>query len=471
MSTLDSLPPEILKTLFELVDENVYTTQRSLAAMRLSHVSRSFRTVALDCPQLWTCLSRKPPGHRRPGLSLLAASIERSGKLPLEVEVWIYEVVGGDMGSEESVVLDPSFSLVLSHTARWRTFSINIAHYIHQVKEFVHIKELSALRNTPLPILEGFAICSMFCLNHQYLQWEILSAAGAPLYLSWDMPALRTFTIESEQSKMLPSAASRYMAHVRTLTFKSIGDEYLLQTAPTIASMESLTSLHLSFEGPYFGGPLPLDKKWELTQVTTLHVEILECNANEIYAENAPNSLFVIVSFPNLTTLDISLRPRYTPIALPLHGFLVRQNHYSVLETLNIFIRADLDNENNPILLVLPDCYIPSLRHIHIRSHPAGLVIVSKAIEPHSGLEYPGGYGIPSLQKITLDLPSPRSVTSWVNELASKMQDRGCWDEFLELVVKSGGETRHIPRDEVQRWCDDNGLTRSWDAKEFNWGF
>jgi len=238
-----------------------------------------------------------------------------------------------------------------------------------------------------------------------------------------------------------PTTTPRYMEHIRTLAFKSLSARYLWKNAPTIANISSLTSLLLSFYGSWLEGPLPLDRKWELSQVTTLHIQ---CQANKMYAENPSDSLFAVISFPNLSTLSIPLLTCYTPIALPLHGFLVGQNHYLVLETLNIFVAADLGDDGNPILLVLPNCYIPSLRHLRIRSPLEGLILANKAINPYSGLELSGGDGISvALRRITLDLPSPRSATSWVSELASKMQDHNCWDGFSEVVVKSGA-AKHV---------------------------
>ncbi len=117
-----SLPAEILEVILSDVVESAIPDERSWTALTLTHVCGLFRRVALDCPKLWTCLSRK---LGRPGLALIEACIERSKDKPLDVVIHLYaykKPIGKSKGVD-MIAVDRIARIVIPVCARWRRCS------------------------------------------------------------------------------------------------------------------------------------------------------------------------------------------------------------------------------------------------------------------------------------------------------------------------------------------------------------
>lgn len=75
------LPPEVLSTVFEIYNTDVWTAYylESSSWIRILHVCRMWREVAFSTPQLWTRIESA-------SLDLVECSITHSGSLPLDVK-------------------------------------------------------------------------------------------------------------------------------------------------------------------------------------------------------------------------------------------------------------------------------------------------------------------------------------------------------------------------------------------------
>ncbi|KLO18131.1 hypothetical protein SCHPADRAFT_886405 [Schizopora paradoxa] len=474
--SLLSFPPEILEYAFETLVYGVDANERTLTAMFLSHVCRSFRILALDSPQLWTCISRN---SRRPGLQMLATSIERSGNLPLDIGIDA-GLLDARTGSERNLFIDPLIRIVLQHLTRWRSFCFRSAWFTRE-NMTMHLMSSVSLQNLVLPALEDLTICTEpNPMDDQSRGQGILSHLGTPFFSLWHMPVLKSFTLKGEHDRMLPPTAAQYTSQIRELTVRPIWSEWLMGAAPWyITNMTSLSTLHLAFDGRFFQRNLETSYKCELTQDTTLDVEVPACYSSNLYVMSGlAASPFTRVTFPNIVSLTLTLHIRSTRGIYPLHGILVNQSSYRLLETLTIIIDSEAElsfseryTEAGSPLILLPHCIAPSLKHLNIRSALA-LYFASKKGDPQLDSRFLEESLVPiSLQTITLELPCVRGVVAWVTELVRVMRDQDCWHTFSEVVVMSGSDEQSgtcvVPRDGVQRWCDENELV--WDTSQFDY--
>ena len=103
--TIDSLPPEILSAIMTFVPAVPRNERHTPAEVRLSHVSRHWRNVALATPQLWTCISI----YSERSLAAAPVYIARSGTvllLNIRVDIYTLDKAGGpENGATTSEVI------------------------------------------------------------------------------------------------------------------------------------------------------------------------------------------------------------------------------------------------------------------------------------------------------------------------------------------------------------------------------
>lgn len=125
---ITSLPDEILL----IIIEHILSTSRSkfedgttprlppaLSIVKVSHINRKFRRVALSNPQLWTHISGC---ERRPKMGLVKACLKRSRNLPLTVHLYVY--IDPLFGRSCDKVLKAA----KPHSPRWRSVIFRFAH-------------------------------------------------------------------------------------------------------------------------------------------------------------------------------------------------------------------------------------------------------------------------------------------------------------------------------------------------------
>ncbi len=143
--------------------------------MALTHVSRSFRRVVLDCPQLWMCLCRR---LGRPGLEFIEACIKISGNQPLDVVLLFYRLCYGG----QIMVVDAVLRTVLPHCARWRSCSFQRITNLAPCKEFIWLDMWP--HNVTFPILAEFSILA----DHE--SFRTMNVVDFSRNSTWDVPGL-----------------------------------------------------------------------------------------------------------------------------------------------------------------------------------------------------------------------------------------------------------------------------------------
>jgi len=233
-----------------------------------------------------------------------------------------------------------------------------------------------------------------------------------------------------------------------------------------------LTSLRLSFDNCHFGKDYINDQHAGLRHVKSLHIDFLGCTQSARNNEHLWKPLLPI-PFPSVVDLTVLLDIGGPTFVLRNGGqsydvtlynlLLTRSNlpyHFPCLERLDVEARPRRGGADPAIMLLLPYCCFPSLKHLRIRAS-YNLTIWNEVRESawlpsHFAI---GNEAVPTaLETISLDLPGVGGVVQWVRKLVLKMKDRLCWDGFTGLTVKDGGNIfQFIPRDGVERWCEENG--------------
>jgi len=471
---VQSLPPEILTVVFIDVVESAIPNERSWTALKLTHVCEPFRRVALDCPRLWTCLSRK---LGRPGLALIEACIERSKDQPLDVVLYRYAFQRG-FAAEETLAVDSIAPIILPVCGRWRRYStvLVMAPYSDSEKLVISPIKFDAMSsNLNAPLVAEYSIEAQPELLDVFRHTSVtLFHMTLPPASSWSLPGLHSLIAQNpHMSAVLSLIRPRHCAQLRSATVGYAGQRLVsqLNSLRVFTDTTSLTKLRLSFNNCRFSKKSMKGAPHELQHVKSLHIDLLDCSQSA-WSEHGLWKSFRKFKFPGVVDLTVlldignptfKLRIGHRSFDSSLHSLIVTDAEprylFSSLETLNVEVRQ-VHGDEAPELL-LPHCCTPSLKHLRIRG--ASDLTLSDNIGEFDEALLPrhfllGDEVVPlALQTITLDLPGVGGVVQWVKELVLKMKEQLCWDDFGELTVKNGGNRpRVIPRDEVDSWCDEN---------------
>ena len=140
-SPVYTLPLELLLMIFKFAcfTNNVSDTRTTI---RLSHVSRSWRSICLASPVLWSRIAHHSPfGYRHSYIALqkVMTYIVRSGKSPLVLVLELY--------SKE----DEGFQIICEHSPRWKSLFLRCA---QPLMPFIS----SRLRKAHVPLLEFLCV-------------------------------------------------------------------------------------------------------------------------------------------------------------------------------------------------------------------------------------------------------------------------------------------------------------------------
>ncbi|EDR14558.1 uncharacterized protein LACBIDRAFT_305268 [Laccaria bicolor S238N-H82] len=109
LAAISRLPPEILSKIFLYCAATYRRPQLNMDWVRVTHVSRHWRTVAIGCPQFWTTLVFARPRW-------VEEMLKRSKMVPLVIDVW-----SAYMGAPKSI---EGVQLAMNHTSRVRVLNI-----------------------------------------------------------------------------------------------------------------------------------------------------------------------------------------------------------------------------------------------------------------------------------------------------------------------------------------------------------
>ncbi len=433
----------------------------------------------------------------RPGLE---ACIERSKDKPLDVVIHLYaykKPIGKSKGVD-MIAVDRIARIVIPVCARWRRCSALLIakHYSEQhvisPSEFLarcsalliakHYSEqhvispsefLSISRYLTAPVLEEFAIREETEGSYVFPGTSMTQFhSKLPPPSSWKLPGMHSLVIQNlYPSTLLP----KYRAQLRSLAVSYVKRNVTRQLDEgmrAFADATFLTSLRLSFDNCHFCKDYINDQHVGLRHVKSLHIDFLGCSQSARNNENLWKS-FLPIQFPGVVDLTVLLDIGDSTFVLQngsqlydvtLHSLLLTKTslpcHFPCLETLDVEARPRRGDTDPALILLLPYCCLPSLKHLRIRSSSS--LTISDEVRETAWLpsQFPIGSEVfpIALETITLDLPGVGEVVHWVQKLVSKMKDRFRWDGFTGLTVKKGRDTfQFIPRDEVERWCEENG--------------
>ncbi|KAF5341933.1 hypothetical protein D9611_001278 [Ephemerocybe angulata] len=203
LSTTNSLPPEILSTIFRLVQISAQRQGESLSWIRLTHVCRHWRAVSLSCASLWSQIAFENP-------FFTDVMLARSSNAPLDVH---FDVPSP---SKKPLAYHALRDVLQSQVHRLRSVTIQSSGSAHRL----HFPKLLS-KWTAAPILE---------------ELRLHATEGDPLRL----PFLR---------KGAPS-----LKHLELSGFR-IPDWMVLPLGPTLETLEIAFSSEVLAGAPLFQRP------------------------------------------------------------------------------------------------------------------------------------------------------------------------------------------------------------------------
>ena len=210
-SPIFCLPTEILATIFILCARDCYLVISLHNWWNVSHVCHHWREVALNCPTLWTHISKLP--HR-----WTEEFLDRSKTAPLKIRITVPYT---------------------TQVSRWVTTVEKVMQHAERIQELsldlpgIHGEEILSKLSSPAPRLRTLRIALGSSLSEQ------------PLVLfDGDTPALRT--LEFSDCPVLPSSLKlNGLTTLKLFYFHLRPQQNVQELLATLSCMQDLAQLHL----------------------------------------------------------------------------------------------------------------------------------------------------------------------------------------------------------------------------------
>ncbi|KLO15477.1 hypothetical protein SCHPADRAFT_263183 [Schizopora paradoxa] len=484
-----SLPSETLHSIFENLIKSVVPEEYLSTAIALSHVCRSFRQVAVHCPELWTCLKRKSSCIE---LDAVETCIERSRDRPLDVAFSLHphSTLGQDY-LPSTMAGDTVVQALLSTNKRWRRCTIYLCGEEPSSCDATddklvpfHFQTTSS--GVDAPILEHLSFLAHPSLTRLIANGPRKLDEFSPIS-NWVIPNLRSVTIQNALSSSIPS---KFRAQLTDLEVRVVGPDVnvhsrICDILEFGIGTTSVSTLRLSFNGCRFNpAAYPRPKAGMFSSVRSLYIEILNCiqpgpydNLSTLRRSFSGFGLRMKGVVELRITFDVGNSGeennliRWRGLISTLHS-LLHAGRYTVLEILDVTIlgrnqqenaNSSHDEQENIPVVLLPHCCIPSIKNLRIET-ALDLSIVGDvgdtSISDSEDLELlfikrEEVLRPISLETVTLTVSKVKGFVPWVRQLVSKMRETSCWNRFSKLTMVRNGEQEVIPRDDVELWCDD----------------
>ena len=227
---MDQLPVELCQTIFSLA-ANYPTTLRSTDRIseqnqklaspvyRLAAVSRHWRDITLQTPELWAHIVACYPQEKDdPTLERVQVHLRRSGSVPLFIDLFFRDDIEAD-------VIDELFDLVSKHASRWRQCRI-------EVQDSIAREKLLDIFRRPLPFLEELVLVPQSGRAANIIEpWD-----SKDLFFS-DAPHLTR--LESHALCMVPAQRLSALQTLK-MSLRNIVDDPLWLTLAVTPSLEEL---------------------------------------------------------------------------------------------------------------------------------------------------------------------------------------------------------------------------------------
>lgn len=436
---LDSLPYEVLAIILEQAAD--LKSEDPKSPLRLSHVSRRFRSVILSLPNAWSAIS----SDMHP--EWVDMVIERSRKSDLHVKFQ------GVNDFSESL---HSLTHALPHAKRWRTFTLNAAFRpdLDVVSRFAEFR--TRCLNLELPHL----VHAEFHFDDNHPVPIEARTPAAHFFTTWNAPNLRSLTMTNSIPVIFESNLTKFTMRFECLT--TFAQRSMRPFFEFLASNPSLKELGLSFSC-YF--PMLLQTPQLLhNSIETLSLEVEYAEFEWVPQRAAILAMFASISLPNLTTLNVDAT---------FEGGKTTSDYWD--EDDDISVEDDGIEVGDMLVDMLPlPVLCPQIKHcsLHIvgyeLTHPSlSLHKVMHAmpqlqhlrIDTNLDLEpahcaYPG-----TLKLLTLELNNCEIVlVEWLEDFVCWLQrtDDGAWERFRMITVRACSE---LPKAELLKFIPKDKLT------------
>ncbi len=243
-----SIPNEILAQIFKDAVDSTVKDERALISLYITHSCHAFREIALDSPELWTCISRR---NGRPGIALIDACLDRSKNLPLDVVVHCY--VPRDTKSWSSwTAIDDLYLRSFPHRDRWRKLTMCVEWDKEGVSHpsQTNVTTQDATTNLLAKIPTGAQILEEFCFVDECRDDERKAeqkserfCLGDPTFpLKWDTPQpsfLRVENFTSNSGATLKLLDKKRIIHRQKTLTAAWFQETTMNIAPLIYDLRS----------------------------------------------------------------------------------------------------------------------------------------------------------------------------------------------------------------------------------------
>ncbi|KAF6756817.1 hypothetical protein DFP72DRAFT_892402 [Ephemerocybe angulata] len=497
LSTTNSLPPEILSTIFRLVQISVRRQGESLSWIRLTHVCRHWRAVSLGCASLWSQIAFENP-------FFTDVMLVRSSNAPLNVH---FDVPSP---SKKPLAYHALRDVLQSQVHRLRSVTIQssgAAHRLHFPKllskwtkaPILEELRLHATERDPLRLpflrkgapslkhleLSGFRIPDWMVLplgpNLETLEITFSSEvlAGEPLFQRptaqslfstlQRAPSLRKLRLFSTLPR-IPTAGD---SHTTPIVFKNLRELHLGDTPIKILNFfqavhaPQLRNLHITFDDQV-RDTVPLLPEFLDTLASTRNFPVNR-RIIELKIEHAGE-----VNVHNFTFEFAGASPYDADDAFMLQLSHIRNRHEAVEELIPIFTRrwdiSDLHrlvvDTDNQISLSRWDAHfrdLQKLQHIEI----VGDSMWGFAFSLGDGMEHHeaaagGGLLVPFPALLTLVVEEAEISEDILYELIYGLQ---IWTELDTPLLKiSFGQCESITKETYRTMVDSlPGIEFTWD--------
>ncbi|TDL24461.1 hypothetical protein BD410DRAFT_89961 [Rickenella mellea] len=344
-----TLPDKIIERILELACEggNPQTPgPHHKFPILLSHISRRFRSLALQAPHIWANLSSQ---LSREGLKKFLAR-SRS----VDLGVYIYDA-SDDYDQDARLLLKDFLKIVIQHKDRWselqyHRFGINSVHgYSHPA--------FAAHRNLKLPRLqsltyEKYEFCSMWEGRHRDLP---------NFFASWSMPKLCRFDGRNSSVQYRGISKSLTSCTLHFATDDEDDERNLHGSLEALSSISQLKHLVLKLSDHYKCNDAPLVGTILLQQLVSFKIDL-----KEDVESNSLTSLLSVLKMPRLIDMSAIIDIRSS------NGDLI---HYAITDaatrcsTLQKFTLEATNMVFRESVLWMLALQLPSLHEVILRGH------------------------------------------------------------------------------------------------------
>ncbi|KLO08065.1 hypothetical protein SCHPADRAFT_932008 [Schizopora paradoxa] len=450
------LPDEVLATIFDFAVEH---WKKWKMAVKLSHVDRQFRSVALESPRLWTQMSSRG--------EMVKTCFSRTKGLPLEVDLHVH-----CYHSPVECRFDPVLLELLPLAKNWGTLSIFFG-FLHSRDEESRGQNLSGrtMRHASVdaPLLRKLTFYGeqYEVAPHDVFDWSL-----------WNCPQLRYLDADKYFPLHLPGLSNVSTLYITLHT----NDENMSEILSEITGMKNMDFLSLEFVHTHENWDIEVLERFEFPQVRRLKITTTLSYLKEDINTSLKRIIFSSLFFPGAVEFHLELNGgdlsdfeydsyfeirgiRDYDFNKEINRIFRHVDQFPLVEFFSLDISSPIGDRRSRVSI--PFNMLPSLKRFVFDSNTS--FTIEEPEDPdeiyyeEENMVAPRVVGdvLPVLESMTFRLRAgkPAVIAGWVGQYLRGLKEGGRWNELLELVVMGYGASdlgkMSYVGEKALEWCDD----------------